>query len=320
MALRLETFGVGDTAAPPNLASSVASLGAGANGKPGTIRVGSYPDVHDIDLMFDATAGKWVGLREYDTMRCADTWGIDLSNYALSAIQNTWRRLYSPLPYGKTHTHLTATFVAGTDATMTVSDTTGIAGGGAFPASGSVKLRDQTVNYTGKTGTTLTGCTGGTGTFAAGNTPVVLTGQDQGGWGTTATPLDRVAELYTAGLVLEERANAWLNGGADNTTMTVATFYKEGNLDEDLGGTLFGNPPTGLRQGVALTGPASPLAAHRSAERGFRWRQSAWTTLTGATPAKRFLIPALYARMDSGSAADNGEVYGYTLRHRWVSA
>jgi hypothetical protein len=43
----------------------------------------------------------------------------------------------------------------------------------AFPSSGSVYINGQLVAYTGKSGTTLTGCTGGTGTQASG-TPVFV--------------------------------------------------------------------------------------------------------------------------------------------------
>jgi hypothetical protein len=46
--------------------------------------------------------------------------------------------------------------------TLTVQDTTG------FSASGSLSIGTHTVAYTGKTATTFTGCTGGTGAVAAG--------------------------------------------------------------------------------------------------------------------------------------------------------
>lgn len=46
--------------------------------------------------------------------------------------------------------------------TLTVQDTS------AFAASGSLTIGAQTVTYTGKTGTTFTGCSGGTGAVAAG--------------------------------------------------------------------------------------------------------------------------------------------------------
>jgi hypothetical protein len=306
--------GGGDTEVPPVISTTLAGLGAGSDGKVGLIRIGTYPDVHEEEFVYSSAAGRWIGTREYLTMKTADTWGMDLNNYALSAIANTWARFYNPLPYGSAASRLQQQFVAGTDTTMHIANNT------SFTTSGQVRLRNQTITYTGKNLTTqLTGCSGGTGTFPADNN-LAVQGQ-VGGWGTTSTPLDRVGALYAAGFKLQERANAWLNGGRDTTTMSVSAFYKEGDADENLGGALWPANASGLRAGVILISPSGPPSdVNRDQERGFLWRQSTWSDLGGATPTKRFLMPALYGRMNSATPLDNGEVYGYTLRHRWVSA
>jgi hypothetical protein len=55
------------------------------------------------------------------------------------------------------------------DATLTVADTS------AFPSSGTALVGGRKVVYTGKGGTTLTGCTGGTGSMTTGDLVVSLT-------------------------------------------------------------------------------------------------------------------------------------------------
>jgi hypothetical protein len=55
------------------------------------------------------------------------------------------------------------------DATLTVADTA------AFPSAGAALVAGRKVTYTGKTETTLTGCTGGTGSLAAGDLVAALT-------------------------------------------------------------------------------------------------------------------------------------------------
>src|SRR5262245_3268766 len=252
--------------------STLAALGRGsADGDLGLCRIGTWPDLHEEEFVWNPSisTGTWVGTREYLMICQADTWALDLSGYALSAIQNNWRRFRDSIMYGKPHTHLTATFVAGTDTTMTVADTS------SFPTSGILRVRNQKVTYTAKpSGTTFTVSTAGvSGTFASLNTPVVLTGPttaaEVGGWGTSIVPMDRVGDLWSAGFRLQEKVSAWLNGGQDNTTMSVAAFYWNYNLTED-----FVSPPldptgSGLGQGTALTSTGDPRAANRSVERHF---------------------------------------------------
>lgn len=68
---------------------------------------------------------------------------------------------------------LASTNVVLPQATINVTDTTGATSGGAFPASGTfsivTKTGVQVITYTGKTNTSFTGCTGGTGAIIFGD-------------------------------------------------------------------------------------------------------------------------------------------------------
>ena len=303
---RLGARAVSGSSQPPTIASTKAGLGSPTNGKVGIIRLGTYPDVHEVEFVGDGT--RWVATREHVMISQTDAWGMDLSNRSLASFRNAYVRFYSGLPYGKAATFLSASYTAGS-ATMNVNNTA------AFASAGSLQLRDQVITYTGKTANTFTGCSGGTGTFPQDVTPI--TQGDVGGWGTEVTPLDQVAAMYAAGFTLEEKVNAYLNGSADNLAMTVAPYYFNYDPADDI------TPPpaapaSGLGMGLAVTGPATPGGAgNRVAERNFNYQQSAWTAFAAGTPTKRYLHAALYGKMPAG-ANDNGEVYGYTLRLRWV--
>jgi hypothetical protein len=251
---------------------------------------------------------------------------MDLSDRALSAIQNVWCRIDNPLPYGKGRASLRSA-VTLPNATIPLSDAVSL----GLDSSGQIRIRDQIVTYTGKDNGThdLTGASGGVGTFAAG-TIITQVGDNVGGWGIDCAPLDRVGEMWNEGYRLQEQVNAWLNGGRDMVSMSVAPYYFNSDLNEDW--TLApawqaGAPSGGLGLGRILTGPADPKLpsgvantnANRTAERDFEFTTSGgWQPWSTTAPGKRVLSAVLYGKMDSGTAEDNGEVYGYTLKLRWV--
>lgn len=75
-------------------------------------------------------------------------------------------------------------------ATINVVSTTG------FPNSGSVKIQNQIIAYTGKTSTTFTGCTGGTATLATGNT--VISQNPSRTWWLTANSFEVLGQIREA--------------------------------------------------------------------------------------------------------------------------
>lgn len=297
---------------PDVIGASRAALGAPTNGKVGLIRLGA---AGDYERAFKGNGATWLDQTPDVVLQQADTWGMDLSNRDLADFRNAYCRLASSLPYGKPHTHLTVAFVVGTDTVMTVADTS------SFAASGFLCARGATIAYTAKTATTFTGCSvafgTSSGTLPANVTPIMvgLNVADVGGWGTDCIPLEFAGEMVAAGFSLQERVECNLNGGQDNTALTVAPYYWSENAGVDF------VPPAkvaagGLGFGLAVTGPASPLAANRSAERDFRVFTAGWTNLA-TPPSGHYLRASLYGKMPAG-ANDNGEVYGYTLRLRWV--
>jgi hypothetical protein len=88
-------------------------------------------------------------------------------------------------------------------ATINFDDTT------VFPASGNLIIGSQTVAYTGKTGTTFTGCTGGSGAYPSGSYAYGATG-----WLPTMTLAGGVGEVsyWTGGGRLSQTVPAPVNG------------------------------------------------------------------------------------------------------------
>jgi hypothetical protein len=292
---------------PPKIGATVAALGAAAtlvDGQEGLLRVTAD---HTEELRWNTAAARWEGLTEYVLVDQADTWGMDLANHSLANIRANWCRFYNSLPYGKQRAYLTVA-AAAADATLTVNDTTG------FTASGTLRIRGENVSYTGKTATTFTGVTGLT--VAAPINVTLVTQGEVGGYGTAVEPLDRVGELYAAGLVLEARASAFLNGSQDNIAMDVAAYCWDANHGASFNLPATVTPTGGLGFGPTLTGPTAPGAPNRSTERAFQQIIGAWTQLA-FTPTQRYLFAALYGRMTNVAANDNGEEYGYQLRLRW---
>lgn len=322
--------------AAPRIGASLIDLNAAGtpgDGQVGLVRIGE----HEEEFVFNATLGKWVG-KEYASLTTTDSWALDFSRAPLAAFRNAWCKFSGGVGWEvrgpQTKLRSAVTLPA---ATINIADPVN----GSLDTAGQVLIRDQLVTYTGVSGASgamqLTGCSGGSGTFPADSTPVIpfastQGGGDPGGWGTTVTPLDHVGELWAAGFRLQERANAWINGSVDLVSMSVAPFYLNYNLGEDMGAAAAypsaNNAPVAgmLGPGLTLTGPAydmggfsAPGNHDRRSERGFEMRSAEWTNWAASAPTKRFLVPVLYGKMNSAAANDNGEVYGWTHRLRWVS-
>lgn len=305
----------------PVIATNLAGLGAGTyDGQPGIIRLGS--DFYEEEFTWNASAGRWIGTRTHELISQIDTWGMDLSDYPLESIRQSWCRLRNAIPYGKSKAALTADFVIGTDTSMAVDNL------GNFTASGQVFSRGRTWSYSGRSASSgagnLTGLSliSGTnsGTLPGGDTIVWQLPGDVGGWGSVVRYLDHAGEMYAGGFELEERLKIHLNGSHDDVAMTVGVYYFNFNAGEDIAelGSV-ASPSGGLGFGITKTGPPDDLQTGRAGERPFQIGNAGWTLLAAGTPTKRFLIPMLFAKMESSTAKDNGEEYGAVLEARWRS-
>lgn len=296
----------GDSGGGPTngvVGANLAALGAPAVGTPAVVDLtnGNYERLVRID------AG-WVGTDEHVMLDTSDAWGLDLSNYPLASIRNSYRRFYSALPYGKARTWLTSAATAGAT-TLNVSDTTD------FAASGTVRIRGDNVAYTGKTLGTFTGVSGLT--VNAPQDATIITQGEVGGWGTAVVPMGNVAAMYTAGFHLQIRMTAFLNGSFDHKSMTIGAYMFHGNEGESI--SLPAATATGgLGMGATLTGPADDFVTQRHVERAFQQIIGDWQNLA-VTPSKDWLWCALYGKMDDAAANDNGEVYACQVMLRWAS-
>lgn len=309
---------------PPKILVAAALTAGDYDGQVGLLRVGTYPDDHTEELVWDGTASRWIGQPYPPMFTTTDGRGMDFHQHPLSHWRNAWARFDNGLPTAKSgarsftvlasDTTLPAATIVTNSADLAVQSPIGP----AFAASGTIRIRDQLVTYTGRSGTSFTGCAGGTGTFPGNATPI--TQGETAGWGTTCTPLDNVSTLWNAGLRLQERASSWINGSFDHITLSIAPYY----WSRALGGGSWTLPPTsnpsgGLGFGLTITGPADDFVTARETERPFDWIPSNWTDWTASAPTQRYLMAGLYGKMNNAAALDNGEAYGYALRHRWVS-
>jgi hypothetical protein len=312
-------FVPGPRSAPPIVGATLDDLGTPSyNGATGKLVLGTWPDVHVETLTWILADQQWVGGREYVVMSMGDTWAMDPDGHTLAQMRSpNWVRPYAGIDYGKpAHTYLSSDYVVGTDTTMNVNAAT------QFTSAGQVNLLDATINYTGKTTNTLTGCSKASGTNgtvhgdASNGTPVSQ--GEVGGWGTIVKPLPHAGALVAAGLVPQERVAGFMNGSADNYSMSIRPWWFEANNNDTITA-----PPTiasgGLGGGTILTGPAGPLGiANRANERPFATRLGGWQDWTATLPSKDLLWCAIYCQIPA-LAVDWGEFYAGTVRVRWVS-
>jgi hypothetical protein len=334
--------------AAPKIASTLAALGTGQyDGHIGIIRLGTYPDIHTEEFVWNASTSKWIGSSEYQVVTGNDAWAMDWARQPLSRIRNKWCRPNGGVswqiigPHGGLYTGVTL------PAATLVVQVQSLYNAASFASAGQLLVRDQLVSYTGVSDVTtgriqFTGCSGGSGAMDGNSsgatfTPVIpftqANGGDQGGWGTVGVIMDHVAEMFTAGFTLEERLDGFINGTTDLTSLELAAFYLNMNAGEDLGAAsnypglsvTADLVPNLLGPGVKITGPAYDMGGYSQPgthkcedERGFERRTSAWTAWSSGTPTKRFLWPLLYGRHNIATKS-NGEAYSVNLSLRWVS-
>lgn len=331
--------------APPKIATSLAGLGVGSyDGHIGICRIGAWPDTHQEEFIWSASASKWIGTKEYVVLSALDAWAMDWSRTPLAMLKSAkWCRPTGGVSWEilgpRAELAADVTFPAATISFQ------GDGAQGALPAAGKVLVRDVLVTYTGITGTafagTLTGCTVDSSyngqTLPAQYTPIMpynaFNGGDQGGWGTAVVMLDRVGELWAAGFRLEERLDGFFNGTPDLTDVDYAPWYLNVDLGQDLAAAsnypgIFQTAdtvPNLVGPGVMVTSSAYDMGGynkpgnhHAYAERGFERKTTPWTPWSAAAPTKRCLQPILYAR-HRAAVKGNGETYSLNLTLRWVS-
>lgn len=330
--------------ARPVIASTLAGLGVGDyDGHVGIIRIGTYPDIHTEEFIWNDSTERWIGTVEHMVMTTDDAWAIDMSRQPATAFDSVWSRFNGGVGWeiaGHRAKLRTATTLPDATIDFTMDSNHVVAD---FATTGQFLLRDALVTYTGITPDggspttmgTFTGCTNNA--FFNGKACYALydaiipygasNAGDPGGWGASVFPLDRVGDMWTAGFRLQEKMNAWINGSTDLKYMEIAPWYINRNFDEDYDKPALNQPPrTGmLGPGLTLRGPAYDMGGYtkpgdhnKTSERGMEMRFDGWNDWVAATPTKRVLIPVLYGRMEGG-AKDNGETYAVSLALRWVS-
>ena len=337
--------GGGGGGAPVKTGTTIAAInaqGTPADGELAVLKVGTWPDRHYARLHWDASVSKWVG-EELTVVSQGDTWAMDLGSRTGSQLLD-WSYIDNPVPFGKTHAILTAqvdlssaNFNTGTaTGVLNVDDTTSphsqkpftAAGGGVSgqPSNYAV-IRDNFITYTGKTGTTLTGCAvfqGTRGTIPAGE---YVTQGDEGGWGFLVNPIPFASAFWSAGLHLQERLTSLMNNAPSNAaipigekTITMAPYWNQYDPGD---GSLWPWPPTnippsgGMGRSASITSLASSGGA-LGGERSFYVTENGWTDWPLTTPTKKFLVCRIVGKMESGSIY-TGSVLDTMLKVRWVS-
>lgn len=308
--------GVGNTGWVPRgasaggitVSSTVAGLGTPASdGALGLIRIGVWPDQHEVLLRWNLAQSKWLS-DPVTLVTVADQVGIHLQGIPDYI---TWQRFIEAMPYYKPARNVLSGPITLPTTPIGVVSTTN------FTTTGAFKLRNQVVSYTGVTPTSFTGCTGGTGSYV---TNEVVTQGDAGGWGTATQPILQAGAFWAAGLRLQENIVSHMNGNGTQA-LDIAAYWYQYNVGDN---TAYTQPPSGgLGFSGILTGPTQTFVGVL-VERPFQWKSTGWQTLTfsgGGNPSKTHLIPILYGRMNGGSGTVNetGEIVDTVLKIRWTS-
>lgn len=305
----------------PKVGTTLAQLGTGADGQMGILRLGSWPNLHEIYLTYNAGDGQWVS-DEIVLVTQGDTWAMDLGNRSGTNLLD-WSLVTNVIPYGRVYTVLNgnhdlsdASFNSGTGV-LTVNSTTSPKGQ-PFADSGTVLIRDNIITYTARTSTTLTGCTVTGGTKGVIPSTVDVIQNYPGGFGMVVATLPFAVEAYAAGFHLQERMTALINAAPNPGTqrLRVAPYWFEYNVGDGVG-TVPVPVSGGLGLSAELVGGTNPGGAGKDAERTFFWAENPWTDITQFTPTKRYLTPRIAGKMDAG-AIDTGQVLDAKLGVRWV--
>lgn len=309
---------------PVVVGNSRAALGDGeTDGALGLIRIGTWPNVHEALFAWNEAEEMWVGEQMVNVTQL-DTLAMDLGNRSGAALLD-WSLVNNPIPYNRAYTSLSATENVSSDATLSVVNAAGEAHGQPFPSSGTLYIRDNVISYTGKTGTTFTGCalvSGSGGSIPASVDVVALLAS---GWGMVCSPILFAAEMWAAGFQLQEKLTALMNGspaeGVADKALTIAPYWYEFNDGDGLPLPGTGTPSGGLGLSASLTGTTEDNGA-KADERAFTWAENDWGDWdsagnSGKTITKRYLLPRIFGKMASG-AIDTGEVLDTKLVTRWV--
>lgn len=317
--------GGGGGGTPTKVGSSRAAIGSGsADGDLAICRLGTWPNVHEELLVWNAAQLKWVG-EEKVVLTQNDRWSLDLGDYPESLLAaQTWAWFKNPNPNANaafvllngSHNFSGAAFAGGTGVvsvkTSANFDTT------PFAAAGVLRIRDNKISYTGKTANSFTGCTliFGSGSVCTDNSDVVQGGD--GGFGVVASPVAWAKEMKDAGFWLQERLVALMNASPQSSPgvqMDCAAYWVQ--YDNGDGYVAPTNPPTGgLGLSAALTSTTA-IGTNKPGERPFAWVENPWTDMPAFTVTKRYMQPRLYGKMHAG-ATDTGQVLDALLRVRWV--
>lgn len=305
----------------PKVGTTLAQLGTGADGQLGILRIGSWPNLHEIYLTYDVGSGKWIS-DSVVLVTQSDSWAMDLGNRSGTNLLD-WTLVTNAIPYGKTYTILNgahdlddASFSGGTGV-LAVQSTTSPKGQ-PFTNDGIVLIRDNIISYTGKTATTLTGCTVTAGTKGVIPDTIDVLQGFPGGFGMVVSALPFATEAWAAGLRLQERLTALMNAAPTpgSQRLSVAPYWFEYNAGDGISAV-----PTpvagGLGVSAILQGEADSGGIGKDSERSFSWAENPWSDITQFTPTKRYLSPRIVGKMEAGSI-DTGEVLDLKLEVRWV--
>lgn len=304
--------------------TTVAALNAQGpvDGDIGILRIGTWPNVHEEFLKYDGA--KWIG-DPITVLTQSDTWAMDLGDKKGSDLL-LFSLVKNAIPYGKAYTKLNGTQNANA---ATINALARYTIGPAFTASGTILIRDNIITYTGITGAqsgnfSFTGCTLASGSGGSIPDTVDIVQGFPGGFGMVASALPFAADLWAAGLRLQEKITSFMNGSPEaggNKALTIAPYWYQYNAGDGYAVPVV--PPSGgLGFSASLVGSIDPGAVWTS-ERPFTWAENPWADWAGAgdagkVPAKRFLLPRIYGKMPAGSI-DTGECLDTTLRVRWIS-
>jgi hypothetical protein len=310
---------------PGKIGHTVGQLGDGTtDGEPAILIVGAWPNITYLPLKWNAANSRWVS-EEFVLITQQDTWAMDLTNRTQAQLEN-WSEVTSAVPFGKSYAlidgplDLGAAAFAGGTGVITVNDTSsphsfpfGNQGGSGAPF---LQIRDNFISYTGKTGTTFTGCKleQGSGGVIPDNEYAVQ--GYPGGYGLVVDSLNNVDLLYAAGMHIQERLNSLMNSGPGANKLTIAPYWYQYNPgDATIPPTM---PPSG---GIGVSAGLQSTAGEAlgwTQERPFFLTFNEFSDWPLAAPTKRFLVPKLVGKMQAG-AVSSGEILDTTLVVRWVS-
>jgi hypothetical protein len=291
-------------------------------GQGGIITIGTWPDTDDFYFVYNGS--QWVG-EALIVVTQGDSWAMDLGNKtAANLAVNAF--IDSAVPYGKSyavlqgaHNLAVSNFNPGTaTGVITVDDTTS-AHSYAFQTStaGSpyLQIRDNYLTYTGKTGTTFTGCAvvEGSRENVPGNAYVYQ--GDVGGWGFVTRPVERAAAMFAAGFTLQERLTSLMNNSpGDLGNIIMSPYWHQYNQGDGVQPRAI-VPSGGMGASASLTSLAA-TGGTVDGERPFYLTKNSWTNWPLTTPTKDVLVPSMVARMSAGGLT--GSVLDTMLAVRWV--